>query len=53
MLQHDEWLCVVHVQESGIPVPHHIFVDRDGLPEGSDPPGFVETEDYVEVNGKP
>ena len=39
-------------QESGIPVPHHIVVDRDGLPEGEvDPPGFIETEDYVEMGG--
>lgn len=40
------------LQESGIPVPHHIIVDRDNIPEGkSDPDGFVETEDYVELNG--
>ncbi|KAK9823756.1 hypothetical protein WJX72_005206 [[Myrmecia] bisecta] len=38
--------------ESGIPVPLHIVIDRDNLPEGQpDPPGFVETEDYVEMNG--
>jgi hypothetical protein len=28
--------------ESGIPLPTHIIVDRDGLAEGEDPPGFVE-----------
>ncbi|KAK9917336.1 hypothetical protein WJX75_003277 [Coccomyxa subellipsoidea] len=39
------------LQENGIPVPHHICVDRDNLPPGTDPPGFVETEDYVEQNG--
>lgn len=39
-------------QESGIPVPHHICVNRDGLPEGQDPEGFIETEDYVEVDGE-
>jgi hypothetical protein len=39
------------MQENGIPVPHHICVDRDNLPPGTDPPGFVETEDYVEQNG--
>jgi len=38
--------------ESGIPCPYHIIVDRDNLPEGeTDPPGFVEHEDYVELNG--
>lgn len=40
------------VQSSGIPVPHHIVVDRDNLPENQDDPtGFVETEDYVELDG--
>jgi inositol hexakisphosphate/diphosphoinositol-pentakisphosphate kinase len=40
------------LMESGIPVPQHIIVDRENLPEGqTDPPGFVETEDYVELNG--
>jgi len=38
-------------QESGIPVPHHIAVNRDGLEPGQDPPGFIETEDYVELGG--
>lgn len=37
--------------EAGIPVPHHIIVDRDGLPEGMlDPEGFKEAEDFVELN---
>ena len=41
------------LQSSGIPVPHHIIVDRDRLPEDQDDPeGFIETEDYVELNGK-
>lgn len=40
------------LQESGIPVPHHIIVDRDGLAEGQDPEGFGETEDYVELHGE-
>ncbi len=39
------------LQESGIPVPHHICVNRDKLPEGQDPEGFLETEDYVEMDG--
>ncbi|KAK9821974.1 hypothetical protein WJX81_008214 [Elliptochloris bilobata] len=39
------------LQESGIPVPHHIAVNRDDLGPGQDPPGFVETEDYVELDG--
>ncbi|CAK0787238.1 hypothetical protein CVIRNUC_010454 [Coccomyxa viridis] len=39
------------LKESGIPVPNHICVNRDDLPEGQDPEGFVETEDYVEVDG--
>ncbi|KAG7675237.1 hypothetical protein Ndes2526B_g08103 [Nannochloris sp. 'desiccata'] len=38
--------------ESGIPCPYHIIVDRDNLAEGeTDPSGFVEHEDYVELNG--
>lgn len=37
---------------AGISVPTHIVVNRDGLPPGSDPPGFVETEDYVELDGQ-
>ena len=32
-------------------MPHHICVNREGLPEGGDPPGFVETEDFVELDG--
>ena len=43
---------VLSLQESGIPVPNHICVNRDDLAEGQDPEGFVETEDYVEVNGE-
>ncbi|KAL4445780.1 hypothetical protein ABPG77_008979 [Micractinium sp. CCAP 211/92] len=40
------------LMESGIPVPQHIIVDRDTLPPGqTDPEGFVETEDYVELDG--
>lgn len=46
--------CDSCLQKSGIPVPLHIIVDRDNLPEGqADPTGFVETEDYVELNGEP
>ena len=41
------------MQESGIPVPHHICVNREGLPEGADPEGFIETEDFVEISGIP
>lgn len=38
--------------ESGIPAPNHIIVDRDTLGPGQlDPPGFIETEDYVELDG--
>jgi hypothetical protein len=33
-------------------MPHHICVNREGLPEGADPEGFAETEDYVELNGE-
>ena len=43
---------ILSLQESGIPVPNHICVNRDDLPEGQDPEGFVETEDYVEVDGE-
>lgn len=41
---------VAPLQESGIPVPHHITVNRGE--EGLDPPGFEETEDYVSLNGE-
>lgn len=35
-----------------IPVPTHIIVERDNLPEGQqDPEGFIEEEDFVELNG--
>jgi hypothetical protein len=37
------------LQDSGIPVPNHIIVNRDE--GGRDPPGFEETEDYVSLNG--
>lgn len=41
-----------HMQKSGIPVPLHIIVDRDSLKgDEKDPAGFVETEDFVELNG--
>jgi hypothetical protein len=33
-------------------VPTHIVVSRDRLPPGeADPPGFLEGEDYVELDG--
>ena len=32
-------------------MPHHIAVNRDSLEPGQDPPGFIETEDYVELGG--
>ncbi|KAG2489657.1 hypothetical protein HYH03_011935 [Edaphochlamys debaryana] len=39
--------------EKNIPVPTHIIVEREGLSSGfTDPPGFVEDEDYVELNGQ-
>ena len=37
------------LQDSGIPVPNHIIVNRDE--SGRDPPGFEETEDYVSLKG--
>ncbi|KAK9799737.1 hypothetical protein WJX73_006464 [Symbiochloris irregularis] len=39
------------LQDSGIPVPNHIKINREGLRPDEDPPGFVETEDYVELDG--
>jgi len=43
---------IVDLQKSGIPVPLHIIVDRDALSGNEkDPSGFIETEDYVELNG--
>ncbi len=38
-------------QETGIPLPKHIIVNREGLPEGTDPPGFEESEDSVTLGG--
>ena len=33
-------------------MPHHIIVDREGLPPGQqDPEGFKEDEDFVELGG--
>lgn len=33
-------------------MPLHIIVDRDSLAKDEkDPPGFIETEDFVELNG--
>lgn len=40
------------LKEVGIPVPKHIIVDRDGIPPGEDVPGFIEEEDYVELDGQ-
>ena len=38
--------------EAGIPVPHHIVVDRDGISgDQEDPEGFIEGEDFVELDG--
>ena len=46
------WKGACQLQKSGIPVPLHIIVDRDSLSgDEKDPDGFVETEDYVELNG--
>ena len=39
------------LMESGIPCPKHIIVDRDHLPAGESPAGFLETDDSVELNG--
>jgi hypothetical protein len=39
-------------KDASIPVPPHIVVSRDSLPDGAaDPPGFIEEEDYVEMDG--
>jgi len=48
---HHIQLYYIPLQESGIPVPKHIIVSRERVPEGEDPPGFEETEDYVSMNG--
>ena len=39
------------LQAAGITVPTHVVIDREGLPAGTDPPGFEETEDFIEVGG--
>jgi len=42
----------LRLKENSIPVPNHIIVSRDSLTQGeTDPPGFIETEDYVELDG--
>ena len=45
--------CAPHTyspQENSIPVPTHITVSREGLPEGvTDPPGFAEDPDWVQM----
>lgn len=38
------------LRRSGVPVPPHIIVNREP-PEYCDPPGFVEEEDSVEIEG--
>eukprot|EP00955_Chlamydomonas_euryale_P083883 363899-Chlamydomonas_euryale.AAC.5 len=48
----DRRLVYRKLKEHNIPVPTHIIVERDGLPEGSDPEGFVEDPDYVQFNGQ-
>ena len=48
---HHIQLYYIPLQESGIPVPKHIIVSRERVPEGEDPPGFEDTEDYVSMNG--
>jgi inositol hexakisphosphate/diphosphoinositol-pentakisphosphate kinase len=48
----DRRLVYRKLTEHGIPVPKHIIIDRDTLPPGvEDPPGFIEHEDYVELDG--
>ncbi|CAK4608791.1 unnamed protein product [Aphanomyces euteiches] len=40
------------LEEHDIPTPRHIFVNRDGYNgDAEDPEGFVEGEDFVEMNG--
>lgn len=46
------FLLAVTQQDSSIPVPRHIVVNRDSAADhAADPPGFVEGEDYVEMDG--
>lgn len=39
------------LKDAEIPLPFHIVVSRDDLLPGEDPDGFLETADYVEMNG--
>ncbi|CAD7697573.1 unnamed protein product [Ostreobium quekettii] len=39
------------LKETGIPVPNHVIISRDG-PDGNDPKGLVEKEDYIEFQGQ-
>ena len=35
-----------------IPTATHIIIDREGLEPGQDPEGFIEDDDFVEMNGQ-
>lgn len=32
-------------------MPNHIVVDRDGMPAGESPEGFLEDDDWVSLHG--
>ena len=35
-----------------IPTATHIIIDREGLEPGQDPEGFIEDDDFVEMDGQ-
>lgn len=37
--------------DAGIPTSTHMVVDREGLEAGQDPEGFIEDDDFVELDG--
>eukprot|EP00667_Euglena_gracilis_P000680 EG_transcript_680 len=47
----DRRLVYQTLVKNGVQVPKHIIVNRDTLMQGQDPEGFIERENYVELNG--
>lgn len=48
----DRRLVYALLKANKIPVPTHIIVNRENLEPGQDPEGFLEDDDYVELNGQ-
>ncbi|KAI9915853.1 hypothetical protein PsorP6_007506 [Peronosclerospora sorghi] len=39
------------LQEHDVPVPRHVFVNRDAYPDETEAPTVIEGDDFIEVNG--